>query len=177
MNEERLEQIYAALEDADCVSGMITVLTALTDEELEAAFDNFSVYYSLERFFGAVERSQWMSGMLTINANRPDIFFVRTAFDAICDEKKRRKKGRKGIDVTGKVFGRLLVLCSVGTNEHGESTWLVKCLCGEEKVIVGRYLLNGAIKSCGCIRGKSVRNREKTLQTAMDRVETFECLF
>lgn len=57
----------------------------------------------------------------------------------------------KLIDITGKKFGRLTVIKRVGSNKQGQSTWLCKCDCGNEKVVVGAALRRGYVKSCGCL--------------------------
>ena len=53
-------------------------------------------------------------------------------------------------DLTGRTFGRLTVLKRNGSNENGRATWLCVCECGKETVKVGKLLLNGHCKSCGC---------------------------
>ena len=58
------------------------------------------------------------------------------------------------IDITGKVFG---VLTVIGVSEERRADdrkrWIVKCICGNEKVVSGKALREGSIKSCGCLRG------------------------
>ena len=59
----------------------------------------------------------------------------------------------KIIDLTGKRFGRLIVIeISEERRSNGSCKWLCKCDCGNEKVIVGDYLKRGDVKSCGCLR-------------------------
>ena len=54
-------------------------------------------------------------------------------------------------DLTGKVFGRLLVLgeCK-GTGYIYK--WLCRCECGTEKAVLRNSLVQGKTKSCGCLR-------------------------
>ncbi|MDR6555431.1 AP2 domain-containing protein [Paenibacillus qinlingensis] len=52
------------------------------------------------------------------------------------------------IDLTGMTFGRLTVIKLTDKR----STWLCKCICGEEKYILGNNLRRGLTKSCGCLR-------------------------
>lgn len=56
------------------------------------------------------------------------------------------------IDLTGKSFNNLVILCRAGSNRQGGSTWLCKCICGAEKVYSSDHLTRktGAVKSCGC---------------------------
>lgn len=56
----------------------------------------------------------------------------------------------KLIDLTGKKYGYLTVIRREGRNSSG-TTWLCECKCGKQKVINGKYLKNGKIKSCGCL--------------------------
>jgi hypothetical protein len=66
----------------------------------------------------------------------------------------------KSIDLTGRKFGRLSVLCMDTTKrKHWQSYWKCKCDCGTVKTILGRSLQKGDTTSCGCffreIRAKS----------------------
>jgi hypothetical protein len=61
------------------------------------------------------------------------------------------------LDLVGKVFGRLLVLEDAGkTLESGTSVsiWKTRCECGTEKLVIGRHLTAGWVKSCGCLKRK-----------------------
>lgn len=53
-------------------------------------------------------------------------------------------------DLTGQKFGRLTVLERSESNKDGRAQWLCLCECGEIKVKLGKLLLNGHCKSCGC---------------------------
>jgi hypothetical protein len=54
------------------------------------------------------------------------------------------------IDLTGKEFGRLVVIKATTFPETGRLGWLCRCKCGKEKIIVGGSLKRGATVSCGC---------------------------
>lgn len=58
--------------------------------------------------------------------------------------------GRKFIDLTGKKFGKWVVICRVTNDRFGQTRWLCKCDCGKEKEVARRSLLSGESKSCGC---------------------------
>lgn len=67
----------------------------------------------------------------------------------------------KLIDLTGRRFGRLLVLrregsywCDEGT--HSTPTWRCLCDCGRETVTTGLNLRNGDTRSCGCLMRERV---------------------
>jgi hypothetical protein len=55
-------------------------------------------------------------------------------------------------DMTGLRFDRLTVTRHVGRDRHGYATWLCSCSCGTQKVVDGRRLRNGNVRSCGCLR-------------------------
>jgi hypothetical protein len=60
-------------------------------------------------------------------------------------------------DLTGKVFGEMTVLAFAGYSSpkkgRQRATWLIKCFCGKEKVMLGTTLRNTKVKSCGHQRG------------------------
>lgn len=62
----------------------------------------------------------------------------------------------KTIDLTGKRFGRLIVLeeAEPHITPKGEKLrmWRCKCDCGNEKNILQSQLRNGGTKSCGCLQ-------------------------
>jgi len=62
----------------------------------------------------------------------------------------RKPGGRNLKDLTGKKFGRLTALLKTA-GDRPRASWLCRCDCGEEKVILGVLLRNGLTKSCGCL--------------------------
>lgn len=48
-------------------------------------------------------------------------------------------------------FGRLTPIKRVDNDKWGNSRYLCKCDCGNEKIIIGRSLISGNTKSCGCL--------------------------
>lgn len=58
---------------------------------------------------------------------------------------------RPKIDITGRKYGRLTVIKSLG-NKNKISLWLCKCLCGNERTISYGNLSVGHSKSCGCLQ-------------------------
>jgi len=55
------------------------------------------------------------------------------------------------IDLTGKIFGRLTVVCRDGVYKNGNIIWICLCECGKKKRILGHSLITGNTKSCGCL--------------------------
>ena len=54
-------------------------------------------------------------------------------------------------DLTGRRFGKLVVLEYVGTNKNRHSIWKCQCDCGIIKNISGHDLKMGKTKSCNCL--------------------------
>ena len=54
-------------------------------------------------------------------------------------------------DLTGKKFGRLLVIERVENNKKQQVQWLCKCDCGNEVKVISKSLTSGNTKSCGCL--------------------------
>jgi hypothetical protein len=57
-------------------------------------------------------------------------------------------------DLTGKTFGRLTVIRFGPYHENGRIQWWCKCICGNEKLVVGHDLTTGHTKSCGCLKSE-----------------------
>lgn len=68
------------------------------------------------------------------------------------------------IDLTGKKFGRWIVLKKKGII-HERPAWLCLCECGTVKVIQGGSLRGGYTKSCGCIQKETVTTHNMSKST------------
>jgi 5-methylcytosine-specific restriction endonuclease McrA len=81
-----------------------------------------------------------------------------------CYQRKQASKaGKKNVrDLTGRKFGRLVVLSRAGSNRFQKPTWLCQCNCGKEKIVVGNALLTGNTRSCGCIHDVLISNLGKS---------------
>lgn len=69
------------------------------------------------------------------------------------------------IDLTGRRFGRLLVLRREGTYYYDDGfvaapTWRCRCDCGRETVVQGACLRRGTTRSCGCLAQERKRRRK-----------------
>lgn len=68
----------------------------------------------------------------------------------------------KAINITGKRFGKLIVLHRAGSNTNGKAVWKCKCDCGNVVIVIGNCLRNGHTTSCGCKRyEESAKARKK----------------
>lgn len=56
----------------------------------------------------------------------------------------------KFIDLTGQKFGKLTVIKRENNNKYGSATWMCKCDCGNETIVMGSNLKRKEIISCGC---------------------------
>lgn len=67
----------------------------------------------------------------------------------------------KFIDLTGKKFGRLLVLYKDET-KNGRIYWKCRCDCGAEKIVLGQHLRSGKTISCKCASNEKIGLLKKT---------------
>lgn len=65
------------------------------------------------------------------------------------------------IDLTGKRFGRLMVL-GYSDTVNGSARWRCHCDCGRETVVYGGNLRNGYTQSCGCYRHECEKTSQRT---------------
>jgi hypothetical protein len=63
------------------------------------------------------------------------------------------------IDLTGRIFGKLTVIKQENSDTKGNSRWLCKCSCSNEKIILGYNLINNTTKSCGCLKKEKLISR------------------
>ena len=64
-------------------------------------------------------------------------------------------------DLTGKRFGRLVVLSRTDRRKHGNVLWRCRCDCGTTKEITTNHLQMGRIRSCGCLHDELASERAK----------------
>lgn len=68
---------------------------------------------------------------------------------------RRKRTSPNSVDMTGRRYGRLLVLSRAETIK-GLSRWLCRCDCGVERVVRGADLRNGSTRSCWCLGRENV---------------------
>jgi hypothetical protein len=96
MTTEQLEQLAHELVNADCICDTSAVLSALSDDELQAAYDDILKQFGLELVIGACDGSDWVGENLVIAANEGSISFLQVAFYAVRLERQRRKAANLG---------------------------------------------------------------------------------
>ena len=65
------------------------------------------------------------------------------------------------IDLTGQVFGRLRVISKSEIRRDNRVCWNCICECGTERVIMGKSLVSGNTKSCGCLQRDKAKQSNK----------------
>ena len=60
------------------------------------------------------------------------------------------------VDLTGRPFGRFVVVGFHGRDDHGNALWFCKCSCGQVVPVVGYNLTHGTSTNCGCKRKETV---------------------
>lgn len=74
----------------------------------------------------------------------------------------------KAVDLTGKSFSRLSVICRHGTNKFGNVVWDCVCDCGAATRATTQALRGGGKRSCGCLQREAAAatQRAKALPKA-----------
>jgi hypothetical protein len=75
------------------------------------------------------------------------------------NDRHTNRGGHNKIDLTGKIFGKLTVLKDSGRRKSRRPIWLCQCSCGQQTDVLGKYLVNGDTKSCGCYSKGNAYNR------------------
>jgi hypothetical protein len=60
-------------------------------------------------------------------------------------------------DLSGQIFGRLLVIRRAENFTNGNTQFLCECECGGSKIVQATNLKNGSTQSCGCLQKERVR--------------------
>lgn len=84
-----------------------------------------------------------------------------------CYQKVQTSKSNKK-DLTNQIFGKLLVKKENGKlNKSGNILWECECQCGNQIIVIGSLLLNGAIKDCGCEQNKKYSRGENIIESIL----------
>lgn len=86
---------------------------------------------------------------------------------ARCDCQRKIRK-----DLSGKRFGRLTVVIGPAPLRGGESSWIVRCRCGNEKELLRSYLVTGDTRSCGCLRRETAAANQARAARRRSRLAT-----
>jgi hypothetical protein len=64
--------------------------------------------------------------------------------------------------LTGLLFGRLTALRLVAERRGGKVIWHCRCSCGTECIVAAAHLVNGEVRSCGCLRRDTAGQSQRT---------------
>ena len=78
------------------------------------------------------------------------------------------------IDLTGKRFGRLLILQRGKTSLVNGSYWICQCDCGNLKEIRQNSILQGLTKSCGCLNKNTDKRRKSMIENVFGRLRVLK---
>ena len=67
----------------------------------------------------------------------------------------------KKIDLTGRQFGRLVVIGESKKRERKNAYWFCECSCGNLACVSTHKLKSGHTKSCGCLNKEVLRKQQK----------------
>lgn len=70
-------------------------------------------------------------------------------------------------------FGKWLVLSEDSTPSK-DKRWICKCDCGVEKSVLGKYLLSGKSKSCGCLKKKDLTGQRFGKLVVLETIYDFQ---
>ncbi len=65
-------------------------------------------------------------------------------------------------DLQGIRFGKLTAVKINNITKRG-AIWECKCDCGNKKIVLRSLLLNGGIRSCGCLKSESKKNEKNSM--------------
>jgi hypothetical protein len=87
------------------------------------------------------------------NISFPSGTFLRLGLTCSCGCVQREKNGGNNwIDITGRRFGRLVVIGLAGSTKQDLLKWECRCDCGKVTIVVGTSLRSGKTRSCGCLQ-------------------------
>ncbi len=82
--------------------------------------------------------------------------------NGMCKECKSKEKNKKYTDIEPKSkFNYWTVIKRVKDDKSGQAQYECKCQCGNKKVVLGKNLVRGLSKSCGCIKSMNFNGVKK----------------
>lgn len=75
-------------------------------------------------------------------------------------DRHTNRGGLNYIDLSGRRFGKLTVLADTGRRKSRRPIWACLCDCGKTVEVLGKYMVNGDTKSCGCFATANAHNRD-----------------
>lgn len=82
--------------------------------------------------------------------------------NGMCKNCKSQERQKKYTDIEpGTKFHYLTVIKKVEDDDNGQAQYLCKCQCGTKKNVLGKNLVQGKSKSCGCIKSQNFNKLKK----------------
>ena len=75
-------------------------------------------------------------------------------------DRHKNRIAHNRIDLIGRRFGKLVVTKDSGLRKSRRPIWDCECDCGNKAKVIGKYLLCGDTKSCGCLKNTIVHNKD-----------------
>lgn len=72
------------------------------------------------------------------------------------------REAHNRVEMIGRSFGRLKVLCLSDTASSKNMRWSCICQCGNRCVVLGKNLRMGLTSSCGCLRKEKLKTNSVT---------------
>lgn len=82
-----------------------------------------------------------------------------TIFIVMSKERHKNRGGHNKVNLENLIFGKLRVIKDTGIRKSRRPIWECKCECGNTINVLGKYLLCGDTKSCGCFLIGNAHNR------------------
>ena len=95
-------------------------------------------------------------------------YHLRSGHTKSCGCYRKQILAERRMDLTGKRYGRLIVLGPANQSEEGADCWICKCDCGNTVECTKDNLRRGRTRSCGCLREEQ---RKKNMEKAIHFVD------
>lgn len=82
----------------------------------------------------------------------------------LAKEKSAERQKQRFNDLSGKKFGKLLIIKPTEERKNGSIVWECVCDCGNTVYVNSKNLVCGDTKSCGCLRSKGEFQIEQLLK-------------
>lgn len=110
---------------------------------------------------------RWMCECIHLDGAIKIVFASRSALlcgnVVSCGCLSREGAAARALDLTGRSFGRLIVLGRDGMTSSGGVAWRTKCACGALRVVSSTNLVTGHTVSCGCLSKENAARRLRLL--------------
>ena len=129
---------------------MVNVKNNLTGQ----IFGNFLVLQQAEDYVspGGQHRAQWLCKCLLCGNDKVVIM------DRVLYRNSKKSCGCLN-DLTGRKFGRLMVVGKDRENDSKNTFWVCKCDCGKYISVAHSRLTSENVKSCGCLRSDLAKEK------------------